>query len=362
MSLNETEKVERHMHQRLKRLYLMVALTATAALVVGALSACGSSDSSSSAGETSAGGGSGSMTPVTFQLSWLPGGESMGYFVGKEKGFYEEEGIDLKVEYANDPTLSIKLIASGEKPMGIAYSGDIVFSAAKGSNVTSVFTLTEGSPFGLVSLGKENIKTPKDLAGKTVGVTSLPTDQAYFDNMLEEAGVDKGEVNVVDPGQGGVSQIIQGNLSATSALTEYEPIILKSKGFPETNFMPYSEYGAPDAPFYDIVVNPAWLKEHEDIVEAFLRATRKSFNWTSEHLKEATDIYVEQFPEQEAQLSSELWCAERAIGGNGENKAASFEELNEFFFTKKLISKEVDPSQLYSNAYLPKENEPVLCP
>jgi putative hydroxymethylpyrimidine transport system substrate-binding protein len=353
------------MHQPFKRPFLTVALIAAASLAIWALSACGSSNGSTSSSGSESGdtnSESGELTPINFQLSWLPGGESMGYFVGQEKGFYEEEGIDLKVEYANDPTLSIKLIASGEKPMGIAYGGDIVFSAAKGSDVTSVFTLTEGSPFGLVSLAKENIKSPKDLVGKTVGVTSLPTDQAYFDNMLEEAGVDKSEVNVVDPGQSGVSQIIQGNLSATSAITEYEPIILESEGFSETNFMPYSEYGAPNAPFYDIVVNPGWLKEHEDVVEAFLRATRKSFNWTSEHLKEATNIYIKKFPEQEADLSSKLWCSEREIGGNGENQAASFEELNEFFVKTKLISKEVDASKLYSNAYLPKENEPAPCP
>ncbi len=339
--------------------FIPVALLMLAALVAAVLvTGCGSSDS-----ETSAPGGSsgGKMTKVDFQLSWLPGGESMGYFVGKEKGFYEEEGIDLNIGYANDPTLSIKLIASGEKPMGVAYSGDIVFSAAKGSDVTSVFTLTEGSPFGLVSKEDEDIKTPQDLMGKTVGVTSLPTDQAYFDNMLEEAGVDKSQVKAVDPGQNGVAQIIQGNLNATSAIEDYEPIILASKGYPDTNFMNYSEYGAPDAPFYNIVVNPDWLKGHEEVVKAFLVATRKSFNWTSEHIDEATKIYIEEFPEQESELASELWCAERKIGGDGTNRPKAFDELNEFFLKQQLIDQKVDVSKLYSNEYLPEENEPALC-
>jgi putative hydroxymethylpyrimidine transport system substrate-binding protein len=291
------------------------------------------------------------LTTVDFQLSWLPGGDNLGFWAGQAQGFYEEEGIDLNIKHSNDPTASIKLAASGEVPMAIAYTGDILFSAARGSEVKSVFTLTESSPFGIISLADAGIKTPKDLEGKRVGVTSLPVDQAYFDNMLEEAGVDKRAVEVVDPGQGGIQQVIEGNLDATSAIVDYEPAVLESQGIDDYNFMFYSEYGAPDAPFYCIVVNPAWLQENEDVVRAFIRATRKSFDWTDQNVDDATQIFIDQFPEQDPDLIKNIWTAEAEIQGDGSHKPAQWEGLARFFRKRDLLDRPIDTQDLYTNEY-----------
>jgi putative hydroxymethylpyrimidine transport system substrate-binding protein len=330
------------MHRQRRLLSALIAVVLVSAFAV----ACGSDDDDGS-GEA----GNQQLTRVDFQLSWLPGGDNLGFWAGEAEGFYEDEGIDLNIRHSNDPTASIKLAAAGERPMAVAYTGDILFSAAKGSRVTSVFTLTKSSPFGIISLGDSGIKNPADLEGKRVGVTSLPTDQAFFEKMLDEAGVDRSEVDVVDPGQEGIQQVIQGNLDATSAIVDYEPAVLESQGIDDYNFMFYSDYGAPDAPFYCIVVNPDWLKENRDVVEAFIRATRKSFDWTDRHVDEAADIFIEQFPEQDRELVKEIWTREADIQGDGSNDPAKWEDLAEFFREEGLLEKPVDTKELYTNKY-----------
>jgi putative hydroxymethylpyrimidine transport system substrate-binding protein len=331
----------------LRQSRFVAALIAVLLLTVLVVSACGDDDDDGDGG----GGADQELTSVDFQLSWLPGGDNLGFWAGQDQGFYEEEGIDFNIKHSNDPTASIKLAASGEVPMAIAYTGDILFSAAQGSEVKSVFTLTDSSPFGIISLGDSGISTPKDLEGKRVGVTSLPTDQAYFDNMLREAGVDKSNVDVVDPGQGGIQQVIEGNLDATSAIVDYEPAVLESQGIEDYNFMFYSDYGAPDAPFYCIVVNPAWLQDNEDVVRAFIRATRESFDWTDENVDEATQIFIDQFPEQDPELIKQIWTAEAEIQGDGSHKPAQWEELARFFEERGLLEKPVDTEELYTNDY-----------
>jgi putative hydroxymethylpyrimidine transport system substrate-binding protein len=330
------------MHRQRRLLSALIAVVLVSAFAV----ACGSDDDD---GSDEA--GNQQLTRVDFQLSWLPGGDNLGFWAGEAEGFYEDEGIDLNIRHSNDPTASIKLAAAGERPMAVAYTGDILFSAAKGSRVTSVFTLTKSSPFGIISLGDSGIKNPADLEGKRVGVTSLPTDQAFFEKMLDEAGVDRSEVDVVDPGQEGIQQVIQGNLDATSAIVDYEPAVLESQGIDDYNFMFYSDYGAPDAPFYCIVVNPDWLKENRDVVEAFIRATRKSFDWTDRHVDEAADIFIEQFPEQDRELVKEIWTREAEIQGDGSNDPAKWEDLAEFFREEGLLEKPVDTKELYTNKY-----------
>jgi ABC-type nitrate/sulfonate/bicarbonate transport system substrate-binding protein len=322
---------------------LVILLVLLASVVIGA---CGSDDDDGG-GES----GDQELTRVDFQLSWLPGGDNLGFWAGEEQGFFEDEGIDLNIRHSNDPTASIKLAASGERPMAIAYTGDILFSAAKGNLVKSVYTLTESSPFGVIALGEAEIDSAEDLAGKRVGVTSLPTDQAYFAHMLEQAGVDKSEVDIVDPGQAGIQQVIQGNLDATSAIVNYEPAVLENEGIEDYSFVFYSDYGAPDAPFYCIVVNPAWLEENGDVVEAFIRATRTSFDWTDENVDEAAELFVQQFPEQDPELVKAIWEGEAEIQGNGENDPAQWDELAEFFEAEGLLDEPVDTAELYTNDY-----------
>lgn len=126
--------------------------------------------------------------------------------------------------------------------------------------------LTNKSPFGIIALSKSGIRSAKDLKGKRVGVTSLPIDQAFFNYMLKKAGVSRSDVKIVDPGFGGIQQVIQGNLDATSAIADYEPAVLESKGITDYRFIYYAQYGAPDAPFYAMSANPDWAKENGDVL------------------------------------------------------------------------------------------------
>jgi ABC-type nitrate/sulfonate/bicarbonate transport system substrate-binding protein len=333
------------MNDKRRRYSALLILFVLAASVL--MAACGSDDDDGGNG----GSGDQALTTVDFQLSWLPGGDNLEFWAGQAEGIYEDHGIDLNIRHTNDPTLSIKLAASGERPMAIAYTGDILFSAAQGSKVRSVFALTESSPFGIVSPADSGIETPQDLVGKRVGVTSLPTDQAFFDNMLSEAGVDKSEVEVVDPGQSGVQQVLQGNLDATSAIEDYEPVVMAAEGV-ESNFMFYSDYGAPDAPFYCIVVNPEFQAENSDVVAEFVAATQESIEWTNENTDEAVDIFIEQFPEQDPEIIKGIWEKESQIQGDGTNDPEKWQTLADFLLEQDLLEQPVPTEDLYTNEYL----------
>lgn len=324
---------------------------AAAALVVGllalAVAACGSSSSSSQQSASAT-----KPATVKFQLSWLPGGDNLEFWAGKAQGIYKKHGIDLDIVHTNDPTLSIKAAASGQVPIAIAYTGDILVSASHGAPVMSVFSLMDRSPFGVISLTKKGITKPSDLVGKTVGVTSLPIDQAEFHNMLKTGGVDAGKVKVVDPGQAGIQEVIAGKLDATSAVADYEPAVLQTHGIPNYHFMYYSQYGAPNAPFYDIVANPGWLKNNPDLMRRFIAATKESIAWTSTHVDQAADIFVKQFPDQDKKLVALIWQREHALQGTGANNQAQLAALNQFLQSHGQLAGKVNVQDVYSNAYL----------
>jgi NitT/TauT family transport system substrate-binding protein len=296
---------------------------------------------------------SAAAVPLNFQLSWFPGGDNLAFWAGLDQGFFLEEGIDLTIDSATDPTISQKLIATGEKPIGIAYAGDIVISNASGAPITAIWALTDESPFGLISLKEAGITKAEDLKGKTVGVTSLPTDQAFFDTMLKSVGLTRDDVTVVDPGLAGVQQLLAGTLDATSAIINYEPAVLKSEGVDSYDFLYYSQYGAPNAPFYAITVNPEWLADNGDVATKFLRAYQKSITWTNANVDEAVRLFIERFPDQDAELTKNIYLGEAAIMGTGSNDLGQWQGLADYLQADGTIDANVDAKTFVTNDYLP---------
>ena len=293
-------------------------------------------------------------TKLDFQLSWLPGGDNLGFWAALDKGYYRQEGLDVTIRSSSDPTQSIKLIASGQRKLGIAYVGDILSSASKGSPVLAVAALTNKSPFGIITLTKSGIKSAKDLKGKRVGVTSLPIDQAFFGYMLKKAGVSRSDVKIVDPGFGGIQQVIQGNLDATSAVADYEPAVLESKGIKDYKFIYYAQYGTPDAPFYSISANPDWAKDNGDVIRKFIRATKRGFAWATKNPDQAAALLVKRYPDQDKKLVATIWTRESKLHGNLSNDVAKYQALADFLLGEKMLDKKVDAKTLVTNAYLGK--------
>lgn len=323
-----------------KRSRFLTLLAILAALAVFAAS-CGDDDEPAA------------LTPVDFHISWLPGGDNLAFWMGVEQGFFAEEGLDVTIRSSNDPTLSLRLVSTGEVPLAQAYTGDTIIAAAGGDLVTSVFSLTASDPFGLISRSEEGIRTPEDLAGKTVGVTTLPIDRAFFTVMIESVGLTLDDVEVVDPGQGGIQQVILGNLAATSAVESYEPAVMEAEGITDYDFLYYSDYGAPDAPFFNIVAYPEWLEDNGDTVRAFLRAYRKAIEWTDANTDEAAELFVQQFPEQDADLTAAIWRKYSAIAGDGSQDSGKWRDLTDFLLEHEMMTGDVDVNAIVTDEYLP---------
>ncbi|TFV59828.1 ABC transporter substrate-binding protein [Geodermatophilus sp. DF01-2] len=322
----------------------VVAAVAAATL----LTACGGSEESSA----SAANGE-ELVPLDFQLNFLPGGTTLGYFVADYQGFYEEEGLEVDVRSSTDPTLSVRLIGSGERNIGAVYTADMLNAAVAGSPVTIVRSNQCENPFGILALAESGIEEPADLRGQRVGVTDLVVDRAYFAAMLESAGLTEQDLTVVNPGFTGVQQLLQGNLDATSEIVDYGPVIMEQQGKDYT-FIPYADHGAPNAPFSAVAVNPDWLAEdgNEEIVQRFLRALDKAEAWASENLEEAADQFVAQFPDADKETVMAQFEASYDPGCSGASDIQEYQELADFLTEQGHLEEPVDVTEHVTNDYL----------
>jgi NitT/TauT family transport system substrate-binding protein len=302
------------------------------------------------------------LTKVRFQLVWTASANATPFIVGEQKGFYKAEGLDLKVVETQDPTSAIPLVGSGAREIGESYPPDIMQAVAKGVPIVGVWAQYQQNPLGIVSLADgANIRKPKDMIGKTIGITPLPMDQVQFYLMLKNNGISKDQVKVVNPGFTGGALVGQGKLDGASGVPWFEVVALQAAG-KKPILMQYRKNGGQiDFPFIVAMANAKWAKAHPDAVKAFVRGSIKAYNWSKAHRAEAVAIVVKRFPKLDPGIQKTMWNDVIPLSEGASTKAhnvgwfntAQLVSLEKFLLKNKLVSKPIDAAALFSNQYQP---------
>ena len=126
-------------------------------------------------------------------------------------------------------------------------------------------------------LADSGITRPRDLVGKTVGYPGIPSQEAFLATMLEDDGATMDDVDLVNIDFNLVPGLISGQVDASlGAFWTHEPILAEQEGYP-TNFLKVDDWGVP--PYYELVIAASedTITERSQLVERFLRATRRGY-------------------------------------------------------------------------------------
>jgi ABC-type nitrate/sulfonate/bicarbonate transport system substrate-binding protein len=99
----------------------------------------------------------------------------------------------------------------------------------------------------VIAADRSEIRTPADLAGKTVGVTGVPSDDAVLDTILRSGGVDPSAVRRINIGFNAVAALSAGKVDAATAFWNAEGVQLQQLDVPIREFR-VDEFGAPRYP------------------------------------------------------------------------------------------------------------------
>src|ERR1700742_4300485 len=102
--------------------------------------------------------GARSETPVkaTLLLNWYLYAEHAPFFLGKERGYFEQEGIDLDIQEGRGSVPTVQAVAAGTATFGYADIASILKAADKGAPVLVVGVLLQKSPMAFISLTEKN--------------------------------------------------------------------------------------------------------------------------------------------------------------------------------------------------------------
>ena len=269
----------------------VLAILLAATMCVATVTGCGkqSADNSSAAGteaeDNSAAETADTQTDnkdlreVNVVLDWYPNAIHTFLYTAIERGYFAEEGLDVKIHFPANDNDALALVAAGKAEIGMYYQQDVIQAVAnQGTGIKSIGAIVQ-SPLNVVlSLKDKNITKPEDLVGKTIGYGGTVLSEALVKCMMENVGADASDVNMINVGFELMSSMTTGNVDATiGCLVNHEVPQLEEEGF-DVNYFSVSGYGIPN--YYEEVflTNDDLLENEPEVVAGFLRAAKKGFD------------------------------------------------------------------------------------
>lgn len=245
----------------MKKLYWLILIMLVVILIAGCSKASGSDKNSNE-----------DLEEISIMLDWYPNAVHSGIFYAKEKGYFEEEGLNVSIEMPAETNDPLKLVATGKVDLAISYQSQVALSKSEDIPVVSLAALVRHSLGGIMYKRESGINSPKDLENKKVGFASSSISEAVVRSMVAFDGGDPDKVQMVDVGWDLMPAIATDNVDAlTSAYINHELVILEKEGH-QINLDRPVDYGVPETYELIIVTGEETLAKKKPLFEKFWRA------------------------------------------------------------------------------------------
>lgn len=238
---------------------------------------------------------------ISFNMSWLPQGSVGGVLVAKAKGFYDEAGLDVTVYQGYGGQRTVNEIDQGLFDVGYGDPVSVILNRANGGKAVFVGSINTVWPGALCYLQKEGAAEPKlaDFSGKSVGGGATSPVQNIVPTWLEQNGLPKGHLKLLRMNPSVItSAFLEGQVDLAECW-EGASLPILTENAKETGkkigMIKYRDFGL-DMYGSGFVTTEAMLAEKPEVVDKFLDASYRGYEYIAQHPEEAADLIVKQYP------------------------------------------------------------------
>ncbi|MEO1721046.1 MAG: ABC transporter substrate-binding protein [Pseudomonadota bacterium] len=235
---------------------------------------------------------------VTLQLKWVTQAQFAGYYVALDKGFYEEEDLDVTIKPGGPDIAPAQVLAGGGADVILDWMPSALATREKGLPVVNIAQPFKSSGMMLTCLKETGIEKPEDLAGNTLGVWFFGNEYPFL-SWMSQLGIatdgSEGGVTVLKQGFN-VDPLLQKQAACISTMTynEYWQVIDAGIGEDELVTFKYEDQGVATLEdgiyvLEDALEDPAFA----DKMVRFVRASMKGWKYAEENPDEAAEIVLE---------------------------------------------------------------------
>lgn len=299
------------------------------------------------------------LQKITVTLDWTPNTNHTGLYVAKDKGFYEEVGLDVEIVQLSSGTAE-QLVAADTAQFGISYQESVTLARLEGVPVVSIAAVIQHNTSGFASIKEKGLETPADFEGKKYGGWGSPIEQATLKALMEKYNADVDKVEILTSGATDFFASSENDIDFAWIFEGWTGIEAELKGI-ELNYVDLGkENEALDYYTPVIITNESNIKDNAELVKNFMEATAKGYETAIENPSEAGEILVVNAPEldKELVLASQKFLSEKYQDDAtqwGLQKKEVWDNYTNWLFDNELISEKIDTEAAFTNEFLPKK-------
>jgi NitT/TauT family transport system substrate-binding protein len=276
-----------------------------AALVCVLVVACGDDDDSSG-GSSSGSGGEAELKDVSVRFEWFPYGGHSGYVVAKDKGWYEDAGLNVEFQYGQGSTEVVQQVAAGKSTFGhIAAGFAVVAGRAEGTPVKAVANIASDAGFCVLVRADSGIDSADDLARKTVGSIPGSPVNPLLPAMVDNGGADGESMKVQEmAATAGVPALVRKRIDGWLAVAFSDLTYLKLDFNTEPGCINFKDYDL-GLMGPSIVAAEDTIENDPEMVDAFVDATMRGFRDALANPKDAATALENQAGDVEGAVTPE---------------------------------------------------------
>ncbi|MBM7586373.1 ABC-type nitrate/sulfonate/bicarbonate transport system substrate-binding protein [Bacillus pakistanensis] len=324
--------------------WLMVILS------IGLLAGCGSENSKED--------NSDSLEKVSVVLDWTPNTNHTGLYVAKEKGYFEEQGLDVEIVMPGEAGAD-QIVASGKSEFGVGYQEGVTQARVQDVPLVSIAAVIQHNTSGFASPEDKGIKTPKDFEGKTYGGFGSPVEKEIMSALMKQDGADINKVNIVNMGDTDFFTAVKRDIDFAWIYYGWTGVEAELRG-EELNMVYLTDY-SDKLDYYTPVLTTSekMISDEPEKVEAFVAAASKGYEFAIENPEEAADILIKAEPDLDAELvkKSQEWLTDKYQDDAprwGEQKKEVWENYGDWMYSNGLIEKKLNAEKAFTNEFLPE--------
>ena len=235
---------------------------------------------------------------VTLQLQWVTQAQFAGYYVALDKGYYEEEDLNVTIKPGGPDIAPPQVLAGGGADVMLNWMPSALAARERGVPVVNIAQPFKSSGLMLTCWKDTGITSPQDFKGKTIGVGFFGNEYPFLSWMSQEGiSTDGGDDGVTVLKQGfNVDPLLQRQADCISTMTynEYWQVIDAGVSPDELVTFKYEDQGVAtlEDGIYALESNledPAF----QDKMVRFVRASMKGWKYAEENPDEAAEIVLD---------------------------------------------------------------------
>lgn len=226
-------------------------------------------------------------------------------YIAQEKGFYQEQGLDLKIQVFNSGSEAIAAFAAGRTDGLSLVPSEAVQLAANGKDYRVIYVIdTSNGADGI--LARKSITSIADFKGKQIAVEKGGVSHFFLLQVMTEAGLKESDVSLVNLDPSAAAAAYQAG--KVDVAVTYAPFLFTSNQAQSDGRIIYdsSKLSTPTAIADLLIFDTKFIGQNPQAIEAFIKGNVKALEFFNSNRQEGLEIASKQLGLKPAELDEQL--------------------------------------------------------